>query len=400
MNNSFRDRRGKRIKLVRVSAFIIIGILLSAAVMPVPAHAAGGVQLITPYPAVSVDAGRSVTLNLEVRTPFRQRVELQVMEVPPNWTATLKGGGFVVDGVFGDVGAQAGTPPPVQLSVKVPADAAKGNYRVVIKGTSASGTDVLPIDIKVAEVGEGGVTLVPESPSLRGSLETPFKVNLTLTNNSSDAADFALVAQGPEGWEVTAKPMGQQQAATAKVEGGGTGTIELQATAPPNAIAGNYQVKVRATSGAQSAEAAVDIEVTGNVKLTLTTPDERLSTKAVAGKPTDFVMEVRNVGASAVQAVKVTGSPPTGWKITLNPETVPVIEPKKSAKVTAVITPSGKAVAGDYVVSFNAAAQGATDDVEIRTTVAASRLWLFMGLIVIGTAALVLLRTFKQYGRR
>lgn len=367
---------------------------------PLPASGAGGLQLITPYPAVSVDAGKSVTLNIEVRTPSRQRVALQVIEVPPSWTATLKGGGFVVNGVFGDSGGEFHIPPALTLEVRVPPDAAKGDYRVALRGTSASGTDLLIVDIKVADVGEGAVTLVPEFPSLRGSAEAPFKTNLTLTNNTAEATNFELAGEGPEGWVVTVRPTGQQQAATAKVEGGATGTIELEATPPATAVAGKHQIKARATSGTKSAEATVDVEVTGNVKLALSTPDERLNTKAIAGKTSDFILEVKNDGTSAVQSVKVTSSPPSGWKITFSPIEIKKIEPKKSARVTAKITPSGDAVAGDYVVSFNAAAGGVSDDVEIRATVAASRLWLFVGFLVIAAAVYVLLRVFRQYGRR
>ncbi len=367
---------------------------------PLPAVGAGGLQLITPYPAVSVDAGKSVTLNIEVRTPSRQKVALQVIEVPPSWTATLKGGGFVVNGVFGDAGGEFRIPPALTLEVRVPPDAAKGDYRVALRGTSASGTDLLIVDIKVADVGEGAVTLVPEFPSLRGSAEAPFKTNLTLTNNTAEATNFELAAEGPEGWQVTVRPTGQAQAATAKVEGGATGTIELEATPPASAVAGKHQIKARATSGTKSAEATVDVEVTGNVKLALSTPDERLNTKAIAGKTSDFILEVKNDGTSAVQTVKVTSTPPSGWKITFSPAEIKKIEPKKSARVTAQITPSGDAVAGDYVVSFNAAAGGVSDDVEIRATVAASRLWLFVGFLVIAFAVFILLRVFRQYGRR
>lgn len=367
---------------------------------PLPASGIGGLQLITPYPAVSVDAGKSVTLNIEVRTPSRQRVALSIIEVPPSWTATLKGGGFVVNGVFGDSGGEFHIPPALQLDVRVPPEAAKGDYRVVLKGTSAAGTDVLPIDVKVADVGEGAVTLVPEFPSLRGTAESPFTVKLTLTNNTPEPANFELVATGPEGWVVTARPTGQQQAATTKVEGGANTTVDLSADAPDNAVAGKYQVKAQATSGAKTAETTIDVEVTGNVKLELTTPDQRLNTKAVAGKTSDFILEVKNDGTSAVADVKVTSTPPSGWKITFSTATIKKIEPKKSARVTAKITPSGDAVAGDYVLSFNAAAQGATDDVEIRATVAASRLWLFIGFLVIAGAVYVLMRVFRQYGRR
>lgn len=384
-----------RVTAGKVAAIGLIGTALLA-LAPPAAPAAGGVQLVTPYPAVSVEAGKSATFSLEVITPARRQVRLEVVESPPGWQATIRGGGFVVHGVFG----APKDPPSVQLDVKVPADAAKADYRVIVRAAAAGASDTLVLSLRVAEVVAGAVTLVAEFPTLRGAADTTFRFNLTLTNNTPEASTFNLSAEGPEGWNVQARPTAQQQAATVKVEGGGSSTIDVEADPPENVTADSYPVKVRAESGPKAAETTLTAEIIGNVRLTLTTPNERLNAKAVAGRTSDVALRVRNEGTTAVKAVKLSSSPPSGWKVTFSPAQVAEIKPKGSAQVTARITPTGEAVAGDYSLSLTASGEGASDDVELRVTVETSRLWGLLGLLVIAAAAGGLLWVFRQYGRR
>ncbi|MGH2706280.1 MAG: NEW3 domain-containing protein [Actinomycetota bacterium] len=370
--------------------------MLAAIAPSHPALAAPGLQLLTPYPAVNVEAGRSVTFNVEVKTPARQRVDLAVAEAPQGWQATLRGGGFEVHSVFG----APQDPPQVQLEVRIPADAAKNTYRIVVRGTSGGVTDSLEFDLTVAETVSGAVTLTPETPTLRGPSSTNFRENVTLTNNTPEAATFNLSGEGPPGWDVTVQPTGQSQAAAVKVDPGATTTLEVSADPPDNVAADSYQVKVRATSGSQSAETTITAEVTGNTKITLTTPTRRLNAKATAGRTTDLRMSVLNEGNTTARAVKLSSSPPSGWKVSFGPSTVPDVGANKSQAVTARITPSGDAVAGDYVVTMTASGGGANSDADIRVTVETSRLWGVLGLLVIAAAIGGLLAVFRKYGRR
>ena len=64
-----------------------------------------------------------------------------------------------------------------------------------------------------------------------------------------------------------------------------------------------------------------------------------------------------NTGTATVENVTLAATPPTGWDVTFDQETVnvPVDAP---VTVTATITPSGEAVAGDYVITFKPASAG------------------------------------------
>lgn len=389
-----------RKRLARYAGFVALA--LAAGVFPrVPyAGAQQALQLVTPYPAVSVQAGKSVTLNLEVITPTRRRVDLQVVETPPGWNAVLRGGGFVIHGVFGSPKDADTTPPQVQLEVQVPTDVAQGDYRVLVRGTAAGATDVLTVDVRVSEAAAGAVTLSPEFPSLRGSSTDTFPFSITLTNNSPDETTFSLAAEGPEGWRVEARPTAEARAATVSVEGGGTANIQVEADPPDETIAGAYPIKVRASGEGHSAETDVSVEITGNVAMVLTTETERLNTSARAGRATRVGLVIRNEGTAPLASVSLSATPPGGWEVNFDREEVAGIEPGQTANVSADIIPAGEAVAGDYSVQINASGEGSTESIEMRVTVETSPLWGFFGILLIAGAVGGLFWVFRRYGRR
>jgi uncharacterized membrane protein len=68
--------------------------------------------------------------------------------------------------------------------------------------------------------------------------------------------------------------------------------------------------------------------------------------------------------------------------------------------VTATIQPASNALAGDYDLTLSASAGGATDSLDIRTTVQTSALWGLVGLALIVLVLVGLAWVFRRYGRR
>ena len=64
------------------------------------------------------------------------------------------------------------------------------------------------------------------------------------------------------------------------------------------------------------------------------------------------------------------------------------------------IKPTEKAIAGDYMVTMNARAEGTSTSARFRTTVETSTMWGIVGLGVIGLAVIVLAMAVMRYGRR
>jgi uncharacterized membrane protein len=367
-----------------------------ALMAPVPSMAATPPQVTTAYPGVEVGPGQTTSFPLTVTATGRQRVALSVTQSPDGWTTLLRGGGFVIDAVYTD----PTTPPDVQLDVQVPADAAEGTYQVAVQGSSAGGTSTLDLTITVSSSTAGSVELTTDFPVLNGASDATFPFDLTLTNNTPQAITFNLEAQGPEGWQVDARPSGQQQASTAKVDAGSSSTITVTADPPDDVTAGQYPVAVRATGGGQAAEASLEVDITGSFAMTLTTPDQRLNAEVSAGGASAVTLVVSNDGSAPLSGVTFSSSPPTGWTVTFKPETVQQVAPGQQARVQATITPSGDAVAGDYMVTMTATTQETSASADFRTTVKTSSFLGLVGIVLIVAAVGVLIYVFYRYGRR
>lgn len=363
---------------------------------PPPAAAQAGLAITTPFPAVSVQAGESVSFDLTVSADEPSRVALSLEGLPDGWRGSLSGGGNEIQGVFVDSGA----PATVTLSIDVADDATEGVVPVTVVGRSGSTTAQLELDLTVAAQGGGTVSLDSDFPSLRGNVDTDFSFNLTLHNDTPGELTFALQADGPAGWDVNIHPSGQTRAASVTVSARGTERLELTATPSPDATAGSYPINVTATAGDQQATAELQIEVTGRVDMQLTTPDQRLNTTANAGSTQDFTLTVINNGTSPLTAVDLTGSGPTDWEFTFEPETIEEVAPGESANVTAHITPSSNAVAGDYQVHFSAQSEDTNESIDVRVTVETAPIWGIVGILLVVAAIGGMVLVFRRYGRR
>src|SRR6266508_3957407 len=318
------------IALRRVAcASAALAVLVSIVLVPAGVMAATTVQLTTPYPAVAVAPGATTTFDLTVSSSGKQRVDLTVSKAPDGWVATLRGGGFVIDGVCTD----PKNPPQVQLEVQVPADVQPGTFQVAITAKAGSASDALTLDLRVAQEVPGSVTLSTDFPGLQGAPTDTFNFDVTLTNNLPRETIFNLDTAAPPGWQVEARPSGQQQASTAKVAAGGTETLSVTATPPGDVTAGNYQVGVRATGGGQTATVLIDVVIKGKSTLTLSTPDQRLTTEATAAQPSKFTLVVSNDGTAPLTGVMFSRTPPQDGEVTFAPETVDAVQPGQSANV-------------------------------------------------------------------
>jgi uncharacterized membrane protein len=361
-----------------------------------PSAAQIGISITTPYPAVAVEPGETATFDLQVTAGGRERVDLTVTQKPKGWAATLRGGGFVIDGVFTDPD-QA---PQAQLEVDVPAEAEGGTYRVVVAANSSAGSDTLDLDLRVAKTATGSLELTSQFPSLQGPSDATFTFDLEVTNNTPQETTFSLEAVGPEGWQVSARPAGQEQASTLIVAGGQTGSLTVTADPPDDVIANTYPIQVGVSGGGRDAATELQVEITGNFAMTVTTPDERLNVDVVADRTTNIALLVVNDGTAPLVGVELAATPPTDWNVEFTPPVIQQIAPGASAQAVASITPAGNAVAGDYVVTIDARIPETTSQMELRTTVKTSGFWGFVGILLIAGALVGLSWVFRRYGRR
>ncbi len=389
-----------------------VALLLGLTLAPV-ALADGPLSLITSYPAITADPGTTVRFPITVVTDTPTRVDLAVTSAPTGWTVRLRGAGSTVSAVNT-------APTPISsgsttnqivgtftAEVTVPADVTPGSNQVVVQGRTAAGvTSTITLDLATEVQSAGAVSMTTEFPNLKGSTTTSFRYNLILKNDTNQQLTFGLETEGPAGWNVEAKPQGETQATTATVDAGATSPIQVTVDPPADATAGTYDIKVTAQGGPVPVETDLTVEITGSYSLTLATSDQRLNANATAGGTSTVTVVVTNTGSAPLTNVKMSASPPRGWKVTFDQETIasiPAGTTGNSAQVLVTIQPPGNAVAGDYNLTIRATStdeSSAADSVDVRTTVDTSPVGLLIGIGILIVVAAGLFFVFQRYGRR
>ena len=379
----------------RLLTLVAISAVMAAS-LPGVALAALDLTITTPYPAVTVAPGSKVSFDLSVRTGERARVDLSLNGVPTGWTATLHGGGFLVDAVQTSGSGAA----DVRLDVAIPADTTPATYHMSIRASTGGSNDSLPLDLKVIREAGGSLSFSTDFPSLRGAAGSPFTFNLTLHNDTLQDATYTVSGQGPDGWTVQAKVASQSQAASATVTAGGTSNVDVTVTPPDQVDAGQYPVSVVADVAGQKVEQPLQVEIIGDYKLTLSTQDGRLNSHGPSGSGTELDLVLNNTGTAPITGVKLSASPPQGWKVDFSPADPIDLGPNEQKVVAAKLTPGTDALTGDYVVSLTATGDQANASQDIRFTVETSTAWWIIGIAVIVIVVLVLWGVFRRYGRR
>jgi len=386
----------KSARPARIAA-ALIGAALASISLVSAVSAASGLDIRTPYPAVAVAPGSKVSFDLTITSTRDADVALRLNGVPSGWTASLFGGGFVVDGVA----VTAAKPGSARLDVTVPADAPSGSQTIRVDGSGGGAQASLPITVRVNPAAAGDISLTTTTPTLTGSSDTSFSFDLTFKNDTAQDLTLSVAATGPSAWDVKASLSGESQAASAVVKAGSTQSVTVTAKATSDTAAGSYPIKVTATAGDRSASADLGIAITGSYTMTLSTPNDLLSASGSAGGATTQTFTVHNTGTAPITNVTLAGTPPTGWDVKVAPDSLPTIQPDQTGTFTATITPSSEAVAGDYVVSFSSkATEPATGTAQIRFTVETSPIWAIVGLGVIVLILVGLFYVFRTYGRR
>lgn len=390
--------RTTTVRRVRVaSALIAASYILTAVAAPVAAD--DGLEITTPYPAVAVAPGSKVSFDLTIASTRIADVALSLAGVPTGWTASILGGGNVVDGVA----VSPDVDGTVRLDVEVPADATATTGSIRVTGSGGGATDTLSVAVRVDAEAAGDISLTTSTPALTGASDASFSFELQFTNDTAQDVTLSVAATGPDaGWDVTATLTGETQAASTVVEAGSTQNVTVAASAPPDVAADSYPIIVTATAGDRTVTADLLIEVTGSYSMTLSTPNDVLSAAGSAGAATTLSFDVTNTGTAPLTEVTLTATPPTGWEVSFDPEALAGLAPDETGTIAAAITPSAEAVAGDYVVSFSATGVegGADDTAQIRFTVETSPLWALVGLGIIVLILGGLFYVFRTYGRR
>ncbi len=367
---------------------------------PAATNQVTGVYLSTQYPALSVRAGETATIDLTLDNYHLppQQLTLTVPQVANGWKATILGGGQPISAAM--VGPD--TDAKLQLRLEPPAGAGPGDYHFLVAARGVSGELRLPITLTVGQELPAKLKLSTNFPALRGTATTSFKFTVTVANDSGRDATINFTADAPKNFQVTfTEAYGSQQITSIPIGAGKSKDIDASAALPRDTPAGDYKLVMHAKSEAASADLPLGITIFGQPRLALSGEGGRLSGEAYAGKASPLTVVVRNDGSEAARDVQLSATAPDGWKTSFDPKDLAMLAAGKSQSVQVTFTPSERAIAGDYQTTIRAdAGGGQSESADFRITVLTSTVWGMVGIGVIAVALLVVVFAVARYGRR
>jgi len=386
-------------RVVLAFSLIVPAIDITRAQAADPPRDIKGLYLMTDYPAITVRPGTTSTIPIRLQNYGLgpEEYKLSVSGVPSGWTATILGGGQPV---------AAAMPAPdnsvsLQLRLDVPKNADLTAQTLTLKAEGQGNQASLPLAVSLAKELPAKLTVTTKLPELRGSPKSNFEYTLTIKNDSGRNLTTSFAAAVPSNFETSfTEAYGTQELSAIPIEAGQSKDIKLKVRPPSSVDAGHFPVTVTVKAEDASAKADLALDVVGQPQLQVAGRDGLLSARAVAAQQTSVPVVVTNSGTAPAENVTLNASAPTGWKITFEPKDIERLVPGKDAEVQALITPSEKSLAGDYMVSVRANSRGESASSQFRITVATSTVWGMAGAGVIGVALLLMLGAVARFGRR
>ena len=325
---------------------------------------ATGLWLMTEYPELTEQVGHEARIPVSVRNSNMplERVELSVDGLPEGWEWKLLGGSNQITAAM----VAPDETRDLTLVVTPPKDVKPGTVDFRVLGHAGSENLTLPVSMTLTPAAPAKLVLTPDLPALRGTPTSSFDFQVGIKNDSPDDATVNLVSQAPDGFLVTFKEQyGSQELTSIPVKAGETKQVKVSVKPPRDVAANEYPVVMQAATPKISAQTQLVLQVTGQPELQLAGPGGILSGKATAGKASTFTFNLTNSGSAPARDIRLSASAPSGWKVTFDPETVPGIAPNDQQQVRAEITPSNKAITGDYMVTIRANGGGASDNARV-----------------------------------
>jgi uncharacterized membrane protein len=391
---------------MRYRVIALFSAVLSALAVLAPAAGAQetksdvkGLFLLTDYPAVTVRPGATSTINIRLQNYALppERLALSIAGVPSGWTATLIGGGQPIAAALPATNSSVS----LELRLDVPKDAPVGTTNLTVNAQGPTANVSLPIAVTLATDLPAKLTLTPQLPELRGTSKSTFEFQVGIKNDSPKRVVVSLSAQAPQNFDATfTEQYGSQELNALPLDAGQSKDVKLKVRPPNTIAAGKYKVVAKVAADDATATSDLTVDITGQPKIDIAGREGVLSAKASAGQESTIPVILTNSGTAPAEQIELSGTVPPGWKVTFDPKAVDRIAPNENKEVKALVTPSDKAVAGDYVTTVRAAARGESASQSFRVAVTTSTIWGIVGIALIGGALLIMIGSVIWFGRR
>lgn len=368
---------------------------------PLQADAAGGLEMSTDYPGITVQAGEDVDFDLTfTSTAGGLDANLSIESLPDGWSGYFIGSDSQISRAHVEgSGTEASA---ATFSLSIPEDTQEGSYQVQLQADAGNGaSDILELVIDVSAESAGQGSFTSEYPEQQGSTGTSFTFDTTIVNNRGTDQSYSLSAEVPSGWQIGFSPSGESsQVASIAVEAGSSQGLTVSITPPENVEQGEYTIPLTAVSANETLSTELIIEITGTYEVALSTPTGNLSLDAYANSEESFTLLIQNNGNVDLNNLTLSSSAPTDWEVSFAQSSIDTLEAGGSVEVTAYITPSSEAVTGDYVTTITVSNSETSADAQFRVSVKTRTTWGIAAIIIILLLIVGLYYLFKKYGRR
>ena len=216
--------------------------------LTIEAQASGAVSLTTNFPNLRGSTSTVFRYNVLLNNDTNQQLTFGLeAQGPPGWTVEAKP---AAEQGATTTTVDAGGNSTIQVTADPPADAVAGTYDIKI--LAQGGPEPVELDLTVEITGSYSLSLNTSDQRLNASATAGGKstIDLVVTNTgSAPLANVRLVATPPRNWEITF-----DQETIPQIQPGVDNAVTVTATIEPpsNAVAGDYQLTIRATSGEDS----------------------------------------------------------------------------------------------------------------------------------------------------
>lgn len=384
------------LKACRRALCLALAVILAwtgaAGIHPEDAHAAGALELYTPYTEQDAAPGDSISYSIELINSGSETSKAGIQFAGGSgWDYELTAGGRNVR----QIAVRAGESQTLNLRLDVPLEIEKGEYSFTVRAGDAS----LPLKVHVTEKGIFSSSLNVEQANIEGHSGSSFTFSAELRNQTAEEQTYALAAQPEAGWEVRFKS-GGNSVTSVTIDPNSSQTLSVEAIPPDGVQAGTYSIPIAAMNNNTQAEAKLEAVITGTYGIELTTADERLNATVKAGSSTTMELVVKNSGTAKLEDVSLSAQTPSGWEVTFEPKTISSIEPGQTAAVQAIVASSEKSLPGDYALNLSAQTAQKSASAAIRVAVKSSVLWGWIGVLIIAAVIGGVYVLFRRYGRR
>ena len=161
-----------------------------------------GIAIYPEYSAVTVPKGESVKMDLTLENKGRkdETMDVKIATIPKGWKATLKGGSYLVSGMF----VSNGKSRNLALSLEPDKTVGPGTYDFQFDAKTDDGkftsAHKLVVTVQERTPGLDDIQITTSYPVLRGQTDARFEFSLEVLNKIEVDRTFNLAAVAPEKW--------------------------------------------------------------------------------------------------------------------------------------------------------------------------------------------------------